>query len=125
MLSTAAISSMRATLNGSLPDECGVVRDIHASNGAGGQTSTPATVAIVACRVSPLTDTIRNPELVAAERLVPTAPWIVTLPATTNVLETDRIFSAGREFEVAAVLAPRSWEIGRRLLCRLVNAGAG
>lgn len=116
---------MRTTLEASLPDECGIVRDIHTSNGAGGQSSTPATVAIVACRVSPLTDTIRNPEIAAAERVIPTAPWIVTVPAETDVRETDRIFHAGDELEVAAVLGPRSWEIGRRVVCRLLNAGAG
>jgi len=125
MLTATELADMRSTLEASLPDSCEVRRDALASDGAGGQTRTASTVATVACRISPLTDTVRNAELAVAERVTAKAPWILTLPHGTDVTEADRIRSGGREWEVAAVLGSRSYEVGLRLACRLVNGGAG
>lgn len=125
MLSTTELDAMRATLEASLPDVCEIRRDERISDGAGGHALTASTIATVSCRLSPQTETVRNAELEAGQRLLAKAPWIITLPAGTDVTEADRIRSGGREWEVAAVLGARSWEVGLRVAARLVNAGAG
>jgi head-tail adaptor len=117
MLSTADVDAMRATLEESLPDSCAVVRGTYASDGAGGRTQSGSSSTTVACRVSPTSLTLRNAELITGERLTAVAPWTITLPAETDVTVSDRITSGSRTFEVAAVLDPRSWELGRRVLC--------
>lgn len=113
MLSTAQLDSMRVTLDESLPDTAVVKRDTLTSDGAGGYTTSEATVATVACRVAPS----GGREAVIAGRLDAVATWTLTLPALTDVTAKDRIVVGTRTFEIAAVLDPRSWEIGRRVLC--------
>lgn len=85
----------------------------------------------VACRISPRlatgTGQLKDAETIEGERLIAQAPWMVTLPYGAAVDATNRIRSIGdgREFEVFAVLDPRSWSLDTRILCRLINDGAG
>lgn len=126
MLSTDDLVAMRETFAMSLPDTCTLVLDTLVSDGGGGHSvQAPVSPPTVACRVSPLTDTVRNAELAAANRVIPEAPWTITVPTGTVVTEEHRIRVGGREFEVAAVLGPRSYDVGMRLVCRLINSGAG
>jgi len=112
MLSAAQLSAMRSTLVASLPDTAVVKRDTLTPDGAGGWTTSEATVATVAGRVSPS----GGRESVVAGKLDAVTTWTITLPALTDVTAKDRIVVGSRTFEVAAVLDPRSWEIGRRVL---------
>jgi SPP1 family predicted phage head-tail adaptor len=113
MLSAGQLASMRSTLNASLPDTAAVHRDTLSSDSAGGYTTSAATVATVACRVSPS----GGRESVVAGKVDAVSTWTITLPALTDVTAKDRLIVGSRTFEVAAVLDPRSWEIGRRVLC--------
>lgn len=117
MISAADLASMRSAMDQSLPDSCDVVRATIASDGAGGETTGWASVATVACRVSPAT----GREGLIAAALASVGPWIVTVPAETDAGVTDRIAWRGRTFEISSVLAPSTWEIARRLNCTEVK----
>lgn len=120
-LTAADVAGMRSTLDASLPDSCAIVRDTLASDGAGGQVATPVTVATIACRIGPVTAIARDLEAITSGEVQARGSWVVTMPAGTDVTERDRITSAGVTYEIVAVPAPRSWEIGRRVLCRVVR----
>lgn len=115
MLSAADLRAMKATLDASLPDTATVYRVTRTSDGAGGYTDAwTAMGSAVACRISPVG---RGVELAVANRLEAAAPWGLTLPAATDVTTKDQLRTSARTFEVIAVLAVRSWEISRRVIC--------
>jgi len=113
VLSAAEITSMRATQEEALPDTCVISRATLTADGAGGQTETWATVATVACRVAAMGG--RGAERLIADRLSAVTPYVVTLPAETDVEPEDRIVIGTRTLEVAAVLAIEGWETARRV----------
>ena len=122
MLSAVELDDMAATLEESLPDSCDIVRAVVESDGAGGDTVASVTLTTVACRVSPASTAVRDAEGIEAEAIRSQAPWLITVPRGTEVRESDVIVTeAGDDFEVAAVLGPRSYEISRRILCREVQ----
>lgn len=127
MLSAADIAGMQDTLTASLPDSCTLLLDTLTSDGAGGATASPVTVATVACRVSPLrlTRSSKEAEIVQAGRVTEESLWTITFPAGTTVDPRYRIGNAGREFEVVETLAPRTWELDVRVSAKLINSGAG
>lgn len=114
MLTADEITTMRMTLNASLPDSAQVQRRSLTSDGAGGYNEAWSTVATVACRVAPSGQSPQ--ERVIAERLESMSIWTLTVPALTNVRPADRIILGTRTFEVVAALA-RSTEISRRVVC--------
>lgn len=122
---------MRGQLTESLPDTCAIIVDVPSSDNHGGRTVTPTVGNSIACRVSPRlatgTGQLKDAETIEGERLIAQAPWMITMPYGIDVDATNRIRSLGdgREFEVFAVLDPRSWSLDTRILCRLINDGAG
>lgn len=134
MLSTADLEAMRATMDGSLPDICSLVRDTTESDGAGGHIATPGDPVLVECRVSPLrlTRSSANAEVVEVERVIEQSLWLITLPQGTVVTPEHRIGHNGialdpdaRWFEAVEVLSPRSWDLSTRVSSKLVNQGLG
>lgn len=130
MLSTDDLEGMRAALDESLPDTCTVVSEPLVSDGAGGHTQGTAVRTDYACRISPRlatgTGQLKDAELEQGGRIISQAPWLITLPEGAIVTSTDYIEdSAGRRFEVFAVLARRSWELATLVLVRNINEGAG
>jgi len=118
MLNTAALAGLQSVAAYALTASCAIVRDTEVSDGAGGQTPTPVTVATVACRIS-LTGGQMPAERELAARLQVAAPYTVRVPAGTDVRETDRIVSDGRTYQVVGVIAP-TWEVVRKAICEEV-----
>ena len=116
MISAGDLAAMKATLAESLPDSCQVWRNTPVSDNAGGTTDAWAMLSVADCRISPLARSDRLAELEVADRIAAVNSWILTFPVGTDVTEKDRIVSGVRGLEVASVLAPRTWEIGRRVL---------
>lgn len=114
MLSTDELTAMKTTLNASLPDTATVYRLTRTSDSAGGYTEAWAAVgSAVACRISPAGT---GAERQVAAKLAAVAPWVITLPAGTDVTAKDKVVSGSRTFHVLAILAARSWEISRRVM---------
>lgn len=127
MLSVGDLASMQATLVASLPDSCALVLDALTSDGAGGETAVAATIATVACRVSPLrlTRSSKDAEIIQTGRVTEESLWIITLPAGTELDPRFRVVHGARTFEVVESLAPRTWEVDVRVSAKLINSGAG
>jgi head-tail adaptor len=120
MLTTADLTAMRTALEASLPDTATISRLTRTADGAGGYTEAWATTgSAVACRVSPTGS--QAAERQVAAKLAAVAPWTVTLPAETDVTTSDRILTGGRTLQVEAVMAPRSWEVSRRVMCQEIG----
>lgn len=109
MLTATEITEMQSTVNLSLPDSATISRVTLTTTSLGGSSEVWATVATVACRVSPTTVSSVERETASVEMAV--SPWTITLPANTDIRVTDRVVSAGRTFEVVAVQVRRSWEL--------------
>ena len=117
-ISTSDLAGIQATVTSLLPDLAQIQRATLASDGAGGQTGTPTTIATVPCMVNDRRETAS--ETVAGERVSSTVEWVITLPAGTDVTARDRIIVGTRTFQVTGVLAA-SYETDRRVVCREAN----
>lgn len=113
------LTSARTRINKWLADSCQIQRPTLASDAAGGQTESWATVTTVACHVAPTGS--QAAERLIAERLTSDVPWTIRLPFGTDARATDRIVSGGRTYEVIAPLSPRTDEVVVKTLCRQVT----
>lgn len=99
-----------------LPDTCTISRATDGTPTGDGTPATWATVATVACRVSPLassaTESIGGGQALRSESM-----WTIWLPALTDVTVEDRIVYGSRTFEIARVGA-RSYETVREVIAR-------
>lgn len=116
MLSTEALTAMRASADRYLPDTAVVERPTDVSDGAGGQTRSWVTVATPKCRLAPSGQTPNEREIAAS--IGAPALWIIQLPAATDVTVKDRLTVLGRRFEVVNIPGARSVEITRRVLAK-------
>ena len=123
MLTSSELSAMQTTLDASLPDTGVIQRLTTAPDGQGGVVETWAAVGTAACRVSPQFGFVRygSAERIEGQRLTEVDYWTVTFPDGTDVDTDDRIVTSGRTLEAVAVMAPRSWELCRRLVCTEVD----
>lgn len=115
MLTAAEITSMRSVQALALPDSCIISRDTIASDGRGGVTRTPATVATVDCRLA--VGGGQATEEIDAERLRNESSWIITVAQGTDVRDGDRIVIGSRSFEVLKARAHGAWEMARQVTC--------
>lgn len=111
MLTPGDIAAMRATAGLALPDTATLERLTSTSDGGGGFTETWAQQGdALPCRVAPLGGGEGGN---AGGRVSDETTAVVTLPAGTDVTESDRLVIAGRRYEVT-VVRERSDEITRR-----------
>ncbi|NPV85988.1 MAG: head-tail adaptor protein [Anaerolineae bacterium] len=115
MLSATEILSMRSGQASALPDVCILMSGSAVTDDTGGRIVTYVSSGSVMGRLS--WSGFHPVEKVAAERLGISVPYVVTLPAGTEVNESQRIVINGRTFEVKAVLCGGEWETARRVLC--------
>lgn len=113
-MNAATLARLRRVANANMNESATVSRPTRASDGMGGYTETWATAATLACR---RLSTLSQAEQRIAERLAVVRPWIVQVPALSDVLETDRLVIGSDTLEVAHV-PKSSWEAVRRVLCK-------
>lgn len=118
MISAAELSAMRSTVQSSLPGTVVVVRSTATSDGMGGQDEVWAAAGTVAARISPAGAGADN---IMGGEFQNVAPWVVTLPAGTDVTDRDRLTYAGQTFEITGSSDPRSWATSIRLECKEVT----
>lgn len=116
MLDADQLASMQATLNASLPGTVVISRPTLTSNGAGGQVTTWAAAGTVIGRLSPRVIRPR-PEIsdLTSDAVLATRPFIVTLPAGTDVKPTDRLITHGNTYDIDNLDNPRSYAIDVRV----------
>lgn len=115
LLSNGDIALMRNLLDESLPGTAFLLRRSVTDDGQGGQTQTYGTAGTLVCRVSPISPMKAGGEETHGDRITSLADRVITFPANTTVLATDRVSVGAQVFEVLAVHAPRSWEISTRV----------
>lgn len=110
--SAADLTRMRATMQQLAPEDWSVVRDTDASDGQGGLTRTPATVASgtaaagTGARLAAGGTQAREGR---GDILAAVSPWLIVLPHGTGVTARDRVVIGSRTFEVTGVAAPHSY----------------
>ena len=114
MITATEIATMAATLTASLPGTVYLSRSTTTADGMGGVTDAWANVGTVSARVSP---SGAGDDSIAGGEVTNASPWVVTLPAGTSVLDTDRIVYLGQTFEVLRSSTPRSYEACVRVEC--------
>lgn len=119
MLSTTEITGMRETLATSLPGTVTISRATYSADGMGGQAETWAAVGTATARVSPAGT--GSEAITAGGGVAAVSPWVVTLPAGTDITERDRIGYEGQVLEVVGLDSPRDWALGIRCACREVD----
>jgi hypothetical protein len=121
ILSLAELADIRRTVRDlTMPGTAILLRGTVTPNGIGGHTQTWGTVtvggtAFIPCRYQPSSAT----EQAIASRVTAATSWTVVLPALWDVRITDRLYieGDGRLMAVQGVLAPRTWEMQRRVIC--------
>lgn len=115
ILTAGEMASLRSDLEATLPDTCTVTRPTQVKNDAGGWTETPVVVATVACRVSPIgtRDAAIAQQIGASLDMV--LQHVVTLPADTDVQQSDSITCTTRTFRVASMQDRVSEGLVRRI----------
>ena len=113
-MNAATLARLRRVANANMNESARVSRPTRTSDGMGGWIESWTTAATLDCRRR---SSLSQAEQRIAERLAITRPWIVQLPALSDVLETDRLVIGGDTLEVAHV-AKSSWEAVCQALCK-------
>lgn len=119
MITDAELAAMRADMVVTMAETVVIQRASRASDGAGGGSLAWLAVGTVPGHTTPeLTGTERQ----IADRLSSVMPWMVNVPALTDVQPRDQLIVDGQQtFRVLVVFAPRTWEIHRRTLCEEIR----
>lgn len=116
LLTTGQITAMRHIANLALPDTCTVSRKTTVSDGGGGQTATWADLATgVACRIAPVGGGETGEQ---GNRIEQATTHVITLPASQDITEADRVTITGVVYDVTLVRERGAWEISRRVEVR-------
>lgn len=115
MITTREAAALAADVATVLPSTGLIQRATTASDGAGGRTRSFATVATVACRITP--DAMGAREVLSNDRLRDSEPYRVAFPEGTDVRLGDRVSIGGMVLSVEAVRTPRSVEVERVTYC--------
>lgn len=113
-LSVEELVGMRGELNVTLPGTAIIRRHTVASDGQGGETWVYSGAGTVSARLSPETS-LRQAEAEIGGRMAETSSWILTVPAHTDINETDQVIYDSVTYEVSEVLTRVPWEISRRV----------
>lgn len=121
MISTAELTSMRATVTSVLTDTATIQTRSSANDGAGNAVETYAGTATIACRLRFASgNKPSSPKQRSGEQMQPQQLWIVTLPYNASVNETDHLIINGTTYEVVTANEQRSLELCQRVLCKRV-----
>lgn len=123
ILPPATLSILRGIVRDlAMPGTAHVLRGTVTPDGIGGWTNTYGTVSIsgtvsMPCRYRPSSAQERE----RSGKLVAEMSWTVVFPAEWAIAVADRIVIDGRTFMVEGMLAPKTWEMERHILCTEVT----
>jgi SPP1 family predicted phage head-tail adaptor len=117
MLSSRDIKSMHDICAAALPDTGTIQRQSAISDGGGGQNTSWATLASVACELAPLGGGEARSGLVG-ERLADETTHTITFAHDTDITEADRVVVNGVTYDVTLVDRGGAWELERRVVVR-------
>ena len=119
MLTSAELSSMQTTVSESLPDTMQIIHRTLSADSLGGSTASWSTPISVSARLG-LATSSSSPERAVAGAEMSIGSWRITLPAFTDVSQTDRILFGSRTFEILDVSTVHSFELSTVAQCEEV-----
>jgi hypothetical protein len=116
-LSPATLRTLRAFQASSFVETATIIdpKGTPVSDGAGGTTYVPATIATEPCRVAAMN--LAGGEAILGGRLQGTIPWEIALPLDTLARETHQIVVNGVTFEVVALWGPSTYGTTTKAIC--------
>jgi head-tail adaptor len=116
LLDPADIAAFRAVAEQALPDIATIQRGTETSDQGGGTTTEWNPIAeSVPCRLSP----VAGGEMgMVGARVSDEATSMVTMAATRDVLEADRLIIAGITYDVTLVRRRGAWALTLRIECK-------
>lgn len=112
LLSASDVAELTTLDESTMTATATIIRDVVTSDGAGGQTFTPATVGTVKCRLMLLR--LHPNEAAVSGQLQNTANMEIRFPTGTDIQNADRIVIGSRTFEVGKSL-PHTWQTSLRV----------
>lgn len=112
LITSSDLAELVAIDEDTMTDTATIIRDAVASDGAGGQTFTPATVATVKCRL--MLFRLHPNEAAVSGQLQNTVSMMIRFPTGTDVRNADRIVIGTRTFEADKAL-PHTWQTSLRV----------
>ena len=119
LLSADELTSMRGLMARTYPETVITYKQVRTPDDSGGFAVVWDDQTPTIGRISPMAAGVggANAEALIAARLGTAEAWLLTVPQGTDIDATDRVTLGGtRGFEVAVVLAPRTWELSRRVV---------
>jgi head-tail adaptor len=114
MLPSDELDAIRIVQNLALPDAAQIRRKTEVNSALGVEETWANHGSPVACRIGRID---RQPEERAiVERVGALVGYTVTLPASTDVTEADRLIISSRTFEIIGVIK-KSYETALKLIC--------
>lgn len=120
-LDPGELSEARADLEETLADEAIIERPTSQSDGAGGRTTNWSVFATVPCAIAPIgggepvSFAQKGSTGTAGDRIDDRTTHILTIPAETEIEETDRVVVSESTYEVSLVRKRGSQELVRRV----------
>lgn len=116
MISAYQLAQMQSTAASALPDSGTIYRAGTVTNTGGlGGSADFSSVGTAACRVRPQGQVSPGDQSRAGGQTT-IGYWLITFPAYTDVVKTDRVQTLGKTYEVIDA-GPSSWEIDRQARC--------
>jgi hypothetical protein len=117
IFSPQTLSALRAFQESSLT-ETATIQDPQGtpvSDGQGGVTYTPATIATEACRVAPIN--LARAEAMFGGQFRDVIPYEIALPVTTQAQESYRLIVAGVTYEIVALWRGGTYQTVTKAIC--------
>jgi len=111
-ISPKQLASMRAFVNGTLPDTCMIRVQGETSDGAGGYSTTLTVGVESACRIDPAGTAVQLDITASGERL--RRIWMLTLPATVVISKSNVFTINGVNYEPIKIYDGHSWDVSSR-----------
>lgn len=121
MVSSTQLAQMRADVTASLTSTATVQTRSLVNDGAGNAVESYSGSTSVVCRLRYASGGKPSyPKQRSGEQSQPQQLWIVTLPYSATVNETDRLTILGETYEVVTANEDRSLEVCKRVICKRV-----
>ncbi|MGZ3677034.1 MAG: hypothetical protein ACXWQR_00520 [Ktedonobacterales bacterium] len=111
------LSDIQGAVSTLFDKTCVIKRATDATAATGFTTQTFATLATTKCRMGVPTGSYMQ---MLAERMSDLKTWLVTLPANTDVQQTDQLVIDGQTLTVQTVFAPQSYSSATRVFASVL-----
>ena len=120
LLTTRQLNKMRDTAERLLPSTCVIYRRTLSDDGNGGKATTYTETETVDCRLVFYSNRPGAPDRTQGGKVRAADLFLLSVPQSTDIRETDRVEINGTTYDVVSDLAERSYEVTKRVLVKKV-----